>query len=109
MVLPSFFEGLPLVIIEALACGLNIVTTDLPGVQDWLDNNIPNHTVLFVPPPRMLNVDEPLPEDLPLFQKNLAQTIAYAVDNYRKTTVDLTNVTWLHVAQKLLTCYFSHY
>jgi glycosyltransferase involved in cell wall biosynthesis len=109
MVLPSFFEGLPLVIIEALACGLNIVTTDLPGVQDWLDSNIPNHTVLFVPPPRMLNVDEPLPEDLPLFQKNLAQTIAYAVDNYRKTTVDLTNVTWLHVAQKLLTCYFSHY
>ena len=35
-VLPSFYEGLPLVLVEALACGCRLVATDLPGVVDEL-------------------------------------------------------------------------
>ena len=31
-VLPSFYEGLPLVLVEAAACGCRLVTTTLPGV-----------------------------------------------------------------------------
>lgn len=34
--LPSFYEGLQLVLIEALASGLLVVTTDLTGVKSWL-------------------------------------------------------------------------
>jgi len=43
-ILPSFFEGVPLVVMEALACGCRVITTNLPGVGevfsglncDWL-------------------------------------------------------------------------
>ncbi len=33
-VLPSFFEGLPLVLMEAAACGCKIITTSLGGVRE---------------------------------------------------------------------------
>ena len=35
-VLSSLFEGLPLVLLEALACGCRLVATDLPGVREVL-------------------------------------------------------------------------
>ena len=36
LVLPSFYEGLPLVILEGLASGCRIVATDLPGNKEIL-------------------------------------------------------------------------
>jgi glycosyltransferase involved in cell wall biosynthesis len=47
VVLPSYREGLPKVLIEAAACGRAVVTTDVPGCRDAI---IPNKTGLLVPP-----------------------------------------------------------
>lgn len=47
VVLPSYREGLPKVLVEAAACGRPVVTTDVPGCRDAI---IPEVTGLLVPP-----------------------------------------------------------
>ena len=46
VVLPSYREGLPKVLIEAAACGRAVVTTDVPGCRDAID---PGITGVLVP------------------------------------------------------------
>ena len=92
-VLPSFYEGLPLVVIEALACGCRVVVTDLPGIREWLDAAVPGAPVEYVAPPRMTGADEPVPEDLPAFEARLAEAIerAAAADADR---ADVRHLSW---------------
>jgi glycosyltransferase involved in cell wall biosynthesis len=47
VVLPSYREGLPKVLIEAAACGRAVVTTDVPGCRDAI---LPDDTGLLVAP-----------------------------------------------------------
>ena len=65
-VLPSFFEGLPLVVLEALASGCRVIANDLPGVKAVL-GNVAADFITLVPTPRLKNMDRPYPEDLPAF------------------------------------------
>lgn len=46
VVLPSYREGLPKVLLEAAACGRAVVTTDVPGCSDAID---PGVTGVLVP------------------------------------------------------------
>lgn len=47
-ILPSYYgEGLSKALIEAAACGLAVITTDMPGCRDAI---IPNITGLLIPP-----------------------------------------------------------
>lgn len=46
VVLPSYREGLPKVLIEAAACGRAVITTDVPGCRDAIEEN---KTGLLVP------------------------------------------------------------
>lgn len=47
VVLPSWREGLPKVLVEAGACGRAVVTTDVPGCRDAVE---PGTSALLVPP-----------------------------------------------------------
>jgi glycosyltransferase involved in cell wall biosynthesis len=46
VVLPSYREGLPKVLIEAAACGRAVITTDAPGCRDAV---LPDESALVVP------------------------------------------------------------
>ncbi|HFH4259206.1 TPA: glycosyltransferase, partial [Pseudomonas aeruginosa] len=46
VVLPSYREGLPKVLVEAAACGRVVVTTDVPGCRDAIEAD---RTGLLVP------------------------------------------------------------
>ncbi len=78
-VLPSFYEGLPLVLVEALACGCRLVATDLPGIRDELAPRL-GETMTMVEMPSLESVDRPSPRDLPAFVENLERAIAAALD-----------------------------
>ncbi|MCE7870030.1 glycosyltransferase [bacterium CPR1] len=69
-VLPSFSEGLPLVLLEALACGCRAVTSDLPGLPEFAPE-----WVRLIPLPRLIGPDTPVDIDLPEFVANLRAAI----------------------------------
>ncbi|MDO4533610.1 MAG: glycosyltransferase family 4 protein [Coriobacteriia bacterium] len=100
-VLPSFYEGLPLVVVEALACGCKVVVTDLPGIGPWLEANLPGAPVWYVEPPAMRNVDEPEPDALPAFEQRLAAALAEAFAA-PWTYCDVTGLSWDALARRAL-------
>ena len=74
-VLPSFFEGLPLVLMEALACGCRVLTTALPGTREVLGQKTetyPDHLVTLIELPPLETVDRPFDKDLPLLEERLS-------------------------------------
>ena len=104
-VLPSFFEGLPLVLVEALACGCRVVTTDLPGVRPWLSAALPASPVEYVVPPRMEGVDEPIEEDLPAFERALAAALERSLVAARDegpATTDARALSWEALVVRML-------
>lgn len=78
-VLPSFYEGLPLVLVEAQACGCRLVATDLPGVVNELEPTI-GAALDLVSLPAMAGVDTPVQAELPAFVDRLETGINRALD-----------------------------
>ncbi len=103
-VLPSFYEGLPLVIIEAIACGLNVVCTNISGLNKWLSNLTKDSSIIsFVDLPKMISVDEPMVDDLLDFEKRLSESMINAL-NYDQDSFDynfLKEITWEEIFRKL--------
>ena len=106
-ILPSFYEGLPLVLIEAMACGLKTICTDLPGIRPWLDRAIPGNGTVFVKPPRMYLEDEPYPEDLPEFEQALAEAIQTVSHRPTPDPELVRQVSWDGLSAKYCTVWNS--
>ena len=82
LVLPSLYEGLPLVLIEAMACGLKIVCTELPGIKEWMGETINNSGIIeYIPMPKLKNIDTIVPEEISDFEHNLALFIEKQIKN----------------------------
>ena len=101
-VLPSFFEGIPLTVIEALACGDRVVMTDLPGIKEWIASVSSDADVRYVTLPRMRNADEPLEEDLPEFERMLADALKASVLQKETHLADVSQISWEAIAKVVL-------
>ena len=73
-VLPSFYEGLPLVVVEAIACGCRVVCTNLLGVRKQIAP-IVGEWMTLVDLPEMKSIDQPEESQLSDFSKRLAKAI----------------------------------
>ena len=104
-ILPSFYEGLPLVLIEAMACGMKTICTDLPGIRPWLDQAIPDSGAVFVAPPKMRNTDEPIPEELPDFELRLARAMEAAENQPLPDQELVQRLSWDALCRKLITIF----
>lgn len=102
-VLPSFYDAIPLVVIEALACSCKVVVSELPGIRSWFDTNAKSADLRYVPLPRMQQADEPVREELPLFEERLAGEIEKALrDPKRADPSAVEGLSWKVLAGKVL-------
>ncbi len=75
-IIPSFYEGLSLVTLEALASGLWVVASELPGMREWVGPRLEESGIVeYVSLPRLRSADFPVEEDLPAYEKRLAYGI----------------------------------
>ena len=83
-VLPSFFEGLPLVLFEGLASGCRIITTDLSGF-DEIFGKARQSTIHRIPLPPLESIDRPYPNDEALLEDALCKSLLDMLATVRKT------------------------
>jgi len=101
-VLPSFYEGIPLTVIEALACGCRVVISDLPGVRDWLEEFVTGADIRYVPLPPIRNTDEAEESALPAFERRLADAVAESIASGPVPPADVSRVSWERIGRLVL-------
>jgi glycosyltransferase involved in cell wall biosynthesis len=108
-ILPSYYEGLSLVALEALASQLLCVVTDVGGIKGFLGHAINNSGAIeYVSLPEMKNVDEPLDSEYNLYINNLETAIKKQIDNYNRgysifahLNEDIAKFTWANIFKEI--------
>ena len=96
-VLPSYHEGLPTVLLEAMSCGLPVIATDVRGNRDLISDG---ENGVIVPPRQPKKLAEAIINLLE--DENKMEELS---KNARKTIE--SNYTWESVSNKFLNCYES--
>ncbi|HGM3507455.1 TPA: glycosyltransferase family 4 protein [Clostridioides difficile] len=106
-VLPSFYEGLPVVVLEALSCGTDVITTDILGVKEWIGSEINDSgKIEYVPLPFMEKEGILKDEELYVFENNLYNSIDSKIQSLlnksnKKTSIDMSKKTWDGLAYRM--------
>ncbi len=108
-VLPSFYEGFPLVLIEALACGCRVVVTELPALLEVRGEYEPGNVLTTVPLPTLTGPDRPVEKELPSFVRNLRNSLKEQIEvsisgvpyPEEKVTLLLKYYTWQEVFKRI--------
>ncbi|WP_319405202.1 glycosyltransferase family 4 protein [uncultured Desulfosarcina sp.] len=111
-VLPSFFEGLPLVLFEGLASGCRIITTDLSGFRE-IFGKANRDTIDRIRLPPLETIDRPYLKDEARLEDALCQRILHMMAVVRNTpdVVDpqaeaiASHYTWPRIFQRTLSVY----
>ena len=111
-VLPSFFEGLPLVLFEGLASGCRIITTELTGFKE-IFGKADRDTINLIGLPPLETIDRPYQKDEAHLEKVLTTSILDMIaavkkspdveDSHAKKIA--SDYTWPRVFQRTLAVY----
>jgi glycosyltransferase involved in cell wall biosynthesis len=113
-VLPSFFEGLPLVLFEGLASGCRLIATDLSGFSEVFCNT-KKDTVELIQLPPLETIDQPYPKDEAFLENQLCEKILNKIDAVRKSPdfddpqaeMIASSYKWPSVFKRILSVYNS--
>lgn len=92
VVLPSYREGMPKVLLEAQALGRPVVTTDVPGCRDAIK---PNETGFLVPVKDAESLAQAIKKLLD--DPDISQIMGHAARNFAVKNFDLRNVISTHL------------
>ncbi|SHD78359.1 glycosyltransferase family 4 protein [Schnuerera ultunensis] len=108
-IMPSFYEGLSLVTIEALATGLMVVASSIGGLKSFLGDKINNSGIIeYVELPKLDNVDLPLKDEIPLYEERLKKAIEKQIYRLKEGYIWNDNVknrisqlSWINIYNRI--------
>ena len=84
-ILPSYFEGLGLIAVEALGSGLRVVATEIEGLIEFLGEKINNSEIIeYVKMPTIYDTDKAVEEEKPAFIERLVETLEVMIERTRE-------------------------
>ena len=95
-VLPSLHEGLPLVVLEALACGCTVIATDLPGTRE-IQKHLQTRQLLLIEKPAVVDTVATRLADENQFVASLRCSIEQALDRQKSGIArqsELSHFSW---------------
>jgi glycosyltransferase involved in cell wall biosynthesis len=85
MALPSLYEGLPLVLLEALACDCRVIVTDLPGIRELVtEEAVARGLVNCITKPPISGPDTLQTKDEAVFTRNIERALATQLKQVRE-------------------------
>lgn len=105
-ILPSLHEGLPLVVLEALACGCITIATDLPGTRE-IKNRLTTDRLLLIENPVVLDTSTTRLADDRHFVNSLVRTLRQARLNVHESRREsgLSYFSWKSVFSRIEKCW----
>ena len=92
-ILPSYFEGLGLIAVEALGSGLRVVATEIEGLIEFLGEKINSSEIIeYIKMPTIYDTDKAVEEEKPAFINRIVEALELMIERTRenrKIPVDL--------------------
>ena len=108
-VMPSFYEGLSLVTIEALACGLKVVMNELENFIDFVGKEITeSNNIVFVKMPVLYDTDKILETEVEDYINRLSLGLEKQINNlynyqYEKDfTAKIIKYSWKNICNDII-------
>ena len=84
-ILPSYFEGLGLIAVEALGSGLRVVATEIEGLIEFLGDKINKSEIIeYIAMPTIYDTDKAVEEEKPAFIERIITALELMIERTRK-------------------------